>query len=100
MSVVCNVDAVQIIESDICEGVCNDKAFMDLISKSEYFDESINDSHYKKGKHDRPYLGFNECALPIILNHNTPNNTLPIFWFPEDSNCVGLFPRVTRHKDE
>ncbi len=100
INIICKVDAVQIIEKQISIDVENETNFIKLISKEEYFDSSIVDSHYKKGKHEKPYLGFNECALPIILNHNTPNNSLPILWFSEDSNCVGLFPRVTRHKDE
>ncbi|MDI9342507.1 MAG: hypothetical protein QM534_18190 [Sediminibacterium sp.] len=96
----CSVDAVQVIEPQITDNVKAQTDFMDLISKEEHFDKSIVDGHYTKGKHDKPYLGFNECALPIILNHNTPNNSLPILWFSEDSTSVGLFPRVTRHKDE
>lgn len=100
LTITCEVDAVQIIEKEVSESVVNDREFIKLISKPEYFDQAIVDSHYKKGKHDNPHLGFNEGALPIVLNHNTPNNSLPILWFPEDSNCVGLFPRVTRHKDE
>jgi hypothetical protein len=75
-----------------------DKAFIDLAEK--YFDHSIVDSHYEKGKHEKPYLGFDECALPLILYHNTPNNTMPILWLPEsDQNRRGLFSRVTRHKE-
>jgi hypothetical protein len=96
----CSVDAVQVIEKQISENVQNQTDFINLISREKYFDKSIIDGHYTKGKHDKPYLGFNECALPIILNHNTPNNSLPILWFSEDSSSVGLFPRVTRHKDE
>lgn len=64
----------------------------------KYFDSNIINKHYKKGKHDNPYLGFNECGLPLILNHNTPNNSLPILWLPDDMRYKGLFPRVTRHK--
>jgi len=100
LTITCEVEAVQIIEKEVSKSVLNDDEFIKLISKSEYFDNAIVDSHYKKGKHDNPHLGFDECALPIVLNHNTPNNSLPILWFPEDSNCVGLFPRVTRHKEE
>lgn len=97
----CDVNAVQIIEKQIAENVKSQTNFINLISKEEHFDKSIVDVHYAKGKHEKPYLGFNECALPLILNHNTPNNSLPILWFPEDSdNVLGLFPRVTRHKDE
>lgn len=98
----CSVDAVQIIEKQISENVQSQTDFINLISQEKYFNERIVDIHFKKGKHDKPYLGFNECSLPLILNHNTPNNSLPILWFPEDtkSKCIGLFPRVTRHKDE
>lgn len=95
-----SIDAVQIIEKQISDEVKGQTDFIKLICNQKYFDNSIVDTHYKKGNHEKPYLGFNECALPIILNHNTPNNTLPILWFPEDSSSVGLFPRVTRHKDE
>ena len=60
-----------------------------------YYDPRIEDSHYKKGKHDNPYLGFDECSLPLVIYHNTPNNSFPIIWAGEKA----LFPRVTRHKD-
>lgn len=96
----CSVDAVQVIEKQISENVKNQSDFINLIAQEKHFDKSIIDGHYAKGKYDKPYLGFNECALPIILNHNTPNNSLPILWFSEDSSSIGLFPRVTRHKDE
>jgi hypothetical protein len=93
-----SVDAIQFLDDDIKEQVLKDKAFIDLAEK--YFDQSIVDSHYEKGKHEKPYLGFDECALPLILYHNTPNNTMPILWLPEsDQNCRGLFSRVTRHKE-
>lgn len=28
-------------------------------------------------------LGYGDCQLLLSLQHNTPNNTLPIFWFEE-----------------
>ncbi|MDB4901786.1 MAG: hypothetical protein JWQ63_1067 [Mucilaginibacter sp.] len=93
-----SIHAIQILGEDIKDRVLKDKPFMELIKK--YFDPNIVDSHYTMGKHAEPHLGFNECSLPLILNHNTPNNSLPIFWFPDDKQYLGLFPRVTRHKDE
>jgi hypothetical protein len=96
----CDVHAVQLIEQKISDDVIDETAFIELIAKEEYFDKSVMDSHYQKGDCKRPYLGFNGCALPLILSHNTPNNSLPILWFAEDSERVGLFPRITRHKDE
>ena len=91
------IDAVQIIGSEVKAEILNKTSFIDLVKK--YFDENIIDRHYKEGIHDKPYLGFNECCLPVILSHNTPNNSLPILWFPDDK-IIGLFPRVKRHKDE
>ena len=25
-------------------------------------------------------LGYGGCALPLILDHNTPNNSMPLLW--------------------
>lgn len=91
-----NVFCVQQIDNAIKEKIEANTNFLTLAEK--YFDPTVVDRHYKKGKHDKPYLGFNECALPLVLNHNTPNNSLPILWLPDDKKYQGLFPRVTRHK--
>lgn len=66
----------------------------------KYYDPSIEKPSYKKGKHDKPFLGFNECSLPLILYHNTPNNTVPLLWFEYNKRRYrGLFPRINRHSD-
>lgn len=44
--------------------------------------------------------GFADCALPVILFHNTPNNSIALLWSPETARVAGLFPRITRHRDE
>lgn len=90
------IEAVQYLDSTIKENVLKEIDFIELSKK--YFDDGIVNEHYKKGKCDEPYLGFNECGLPLILVHNTPNNSLPILWLPEDKKFTGLFPRVSRHK--
>ena len=61
--------------------------------------KSYEDKHYNKGKGRYPYLGFADCALPLILYHNTPNNTLPVLWYSWEDQVDALFPRVTRHKE-
>ena len=65
----------------------------------EKFVWSILTKHYKKGKHDKPYMGFDECGLPLVLSHNCPNNSFPIIWYePEEkSDTRALFPRSQRH---
>lgn len=65
------------------------------LMKKYYAKNKVEDSHYYKGKHDFPYLGFDECSLPLVIYHNTPNNSFTILWAANPS----LFPRVTRHKD-
>ncbi|MGD0756601.1 MAG: hypothetical protein ABR927_16245 [Bacteroidales bacterium] len=91
------IHTAQIIDKSVKDNVIKNSEFLILIKK--YFDNSIVDRHYIKGIHNSPFLGFNECALPLVLNHNTPNNSLPILWFPEDKKIIGLFPRISRHKE-
>ncbi|CAN5595230.1 hypothetical protein BH10BAC4_BH10BAC4_02370 [soil metagenome] len=92
-----SVSAIQELDDSLKEALVGDVGFEDFLKK--YFCNEIIDDHYKKGNHENPHFGFDECGLPIVLFHNTPNNALPILWFPEDLKFVGLFPRVTRHKE-
>lgn len=93
------IKAIQIIGKDAKNEILSNSNFVDIISNEKYFDMGIVDKHYKKGKHDKPYLGFNECTLPLVLNHNSPNNSIPILWFSDSDKIKGLFPRIKRHKE-
>ena len=58
-----------------------------------YYDTSLEDEHTSNVKY-----GYDGCGLPLILHHNTPNNSLYFLWarkwgFP-------LFPRYERHGRE
>lgn len=90
------IDAVQTINDTISSKVMSDTELMRIAEN--YFRDSaeVMTKSYCKGKHDFPYLGYNEGALPIILSHNTPNNSLPLLW-QYTANFKGLFPRVNRH---
>jgi len=46
-----------------------------LLAKEKYFDAKANDKHMKVGGADGR-LGFANCALPVVLSHNTPNNSV------------------------
>lgn len=61
--------------------------------------QSFVDSHFQKGRTNKPYLGFNECSLPLVIYHNTPNNSYPIIWYAWGKEDHALFPRTTRHKE-
>lgn len=82
-----------ILKDDI---LANEKKFVALSKK--YIDQSIVDKHWVKANHEKYYLGYNECCLPVVLGHNTPNNSLPLLWWiSEQHKFMGLFPRITRH---
>ena len=60
---------------------------------------SYDDKHFKVGEGNVPYHGFADCSLPLILYHNTPNNSLPILWYSWEDHVNALFLRITRHKE-
>ncbi|KAA9041008.1 hypothetical protein FW778_02925 [Ginsengibacter hankyongi] len=94
----CTVNCLLLIDDTTKNKIIEDAAIMSFISR--YFDDTVVDEHYKKGKHELPYLGFNECGLPLVLNHNSPNNSIAIFWLPADKKYKGLFPRISRHREK
>jgi hypothetical protein len=93
----CSVTAIQVIEERTAEQVLATEEIMKIVADPAYFDDTIINKAYRKGKTDKPFLGFDQCALPLILYHNTPNNSLPLLWLPDGKKFTGLFPRVTRH---
>jgi len=90
------VEAIQFINSTDM-----DPEMTDLLKKYyvKYKMDRIEDVHYRKGNCGTPFLGFNSGALPLVLFHNTPNNSIPIIWFNNSNDYYGLFPRVMRHKE-
>lgn len=91
----CDIVCVYRLDNSNIASFTTDPELMKIFEN--YFDKDIIDEHYEKGECKRPYLGFDECTLPLILNHNTPNNSLPLLWFEENRKFWGLFPRVSRH---
>ncbi len=90
------IEVVQTIEESVKINEVDDKDFIELSKK--YIEREIVDEHWLKAKHANYYLGYNECSLPLILVHNTPNNSLPLLWYMSKNGFTGLFPRITRHK--
>jgi hypothetical protein len=62
-----------------------------------YYDDENESSSTALGGTDLKY-GFAGGALPLVLSHNTPNNSLGLLW-ADGSKMRALFPRVSRHKD-
>jgi len=98
LNVLIKIHPVQLIQESSKIGIETDSELLKIITKPKYFDRSIIDPHWEKGKYEKPYLGFNECSLPLIMSHNSPNNSLPILWFENFRSVKGLFPRKSRHK--
>ena len=75
----------------------NEAALFGLLNKEEYFDEVADDEHADVGKSTMRF-GFADGRLPLVLSHNTPNNSVYLLWAEDGHRVLGLFPRVSRHK--
>lgn len=75
----------------------DDDAFLNLAAEDRYFDPAADDEHGEVGGASKRF-GFAECRLPVVLSHNTPNNSLFLLWAEAEHNVRGLFPRVSRHR--
>jgi hypothetical protein len=60
-----------------------------------YYDESLADEHTGDIK-----FGYDGCGLPLVLHHNTPNNSLFLLWARRSKNLAPLFVRYERHGRE
>jgi hypothetical protein len=59
-------------------------------------DSLLNNKHFEEGGTKDPALGFADCALPVILDHNTPNNSVALLW-AETSGGGGISDEPNRH---
>lgn len=95
-----HIHVVQPLDESLSKGITEDPDLMKVLEKPQYLHQELKDDKaYNVGSTVRPYLGFDECALPVVLSHNTPNNSLPILWqdADDDKQFKGLFPRISRH---
>jgi hypothetical protein len=71
---------------------------------AQYYDNKIEGAHGAESGVVSKVFGYSGCGLPIIMEHNTPNNSLPLLW-AETSGEGGahkmkaLFRRIERHSD-
>ena len=91
------VDCVQSVPDSLKMPRNSAEPFAKLIN--DYYDPEIFDVHMQKGKTTDGKFGYADCGLPVVLHHNTPNNSLSILWFYERCSKRGLFPRVQRHRE-
>jgi hypothetical protein len=50
----------------------------------KYYDPNIETKHTRVGGVTHMGLGYGGCALPLVLDHNTPNNTVALLWAETD----------------
>ena len=94
----CEVKQVYVLNNDIRVTPESAPKFHEMLVK--YYDPAIMNSHLKKGGSDVIY-GYAGCALPVVLSHNAPNNSVYLLWANEPHlRTRALFPRVSRHKEE
>jgi len=92
-----HVSIVQRLQPEICLRQGSGEAFGDLVE--EYYDPCLEDEHTRKGGTDLRY-GFAGGGLPLVLHHNSPNNSLFLLWAEEHCAVRALFPRVSRHRSD
>ena len=78
-------------------GLQNDDGILGIANKDTHFDPKADAEHIAKGK-SSTRLGFADCRLPVVLSHNTPNNSIFLLWAGAEHSVRGLFPRVSRHR--
>ena len=71
-----------------------------------YYDPIIRTKHTDVGRVTHLGLGYGGCALPLVLEHNTPNNSVALLWAETDGGVRDgvsapamqpLFRRRQRH---
>ena len=66
-----------------------------------YYDPIIRTRHTDVGGVTHLGLGYGGCALPLVLEHNTPNNSVALLWAETDGVSAPamrpLFRRRQRH---
>lgn len=87
------------IEPEVSLRQAQDPPLESFLKNSDYCDNRVVDKHFRIGGTDDASFGFAGCALPVILAHNTPNNSIFLLWGPEQCEPHGLFPRVSRHRE-
>jgi hypothetical protein len=90
------VMCVQRIASDLSLQASQTEPVIELAQK--YYDPLAKDRHPEWGG-DVPF-GYKDCGLPLVIHHNTPNNSIFVLWAEDSDTVRPLFPRVSRHRRE
>lgn len=88
-----------VLPQDIVLGLeDDDRNLVNLIHS--YYDASIESSEHTK---ENIQFGYKQCGLPLVLDHNTPNNSISLLWARSKDGTSAknkmrpLFHRKERH---
>lgn len=95
--VACGVEVVQLVPEHVRLTPDKEDPLAGIIR--DYYDPSVFDEHLEKGGTKDARYGYAAGGLPLVLHHNTPNNSIALLWSYEGRAVCGLFPRVQRHKE-
>lgn len=91
-----SIHIIQPLSEEVTLKDSGDGPFLEL--NDTYFDPEASNHHSQIGGGDFK-RGFGQCSLPLVLSHNTPNNSVFLLWADaEEYTTRGLFPRVSRHR--
>jgi len=93
------IRVIHLLEAQIALSAANAPEFQHIIEDPKYYDPEAETKATRVGGTSHVRYGFAACALPVVLWHNTPNNSLYLLWGEESFSFPGLFPRVSRHRD-
>ena len=95
------IAAVYELASDMALAAPRDSDFLALVDGASYYRTRPLDEHEAKGGTETIKRGFAACALPLVLAHNCPNNSIYLLWADplEKGSARGLFPRIVRHRE-
>ncbi|WP_036279994.1 hypothetical protein [Methylocystis sp. ATCC 49242] len=96
-----DITAVYELSPGMALDYARDGDFLKLIDGDSYYRTRPLDEHEAKGGTDTMKRGFAACALPLVLAHNCPNNSIYLLWADplEKGSARGLFPRIVRHRE-
>ena len=96
-----DITAVYELSPDMALNLERDADFLALVDGNSYYRTRPLDQHEAKGKTGTVKRGFAACALPLVLAHNCPNNSIYLLWADplEKGSARGLFPRIVRHRE-
>lgn len=93
------IKVVQLLPSEYRIRKDDQDDFNNLVKHPAYYDPAIHDEHFEKGGTQDARYGYAACGLPLVLHHNTPNNSVALLMSYENLRFRGLFPRIQRHKE-